>query len=202
MKTNKTLQLAEIFFKILTGITSLTLLGIIIIFIHSSFSPETYDKLTVNNGRNLIYKSDTTPSAAINKESNDKEIKLIYFNKLIASSKLFLLFNITLTTTFFLLILRKLTNFIKSVKDYNSFHRKNSKYFTMIGKYFSYLLFLQILTTYIPLTIKYSEDNYHSFLNFNLTPFIFYAAGILLCFTIGQVFKEGERLKIESELTI
>lgn len=197
MKTTKVLQLAEIFFKILTGLTSLALLCLIFISIHSSFSPETYEKLTINNDRNLTFNSDTPSS-----QNTYKEIKLVYFNKLVTSSKLFLLFEIMLTTIFFLLILRELIKFIKSIKDYNSFHRKNSKYFTTIGKYFSYLLILQILTSIIPLTIKNAEENYNSFLNFNLTPFIFYAAGILLCFTIGQVFKEGERLKIESELTI
>ena len=102
----------------------------------------------------------------------------------------------------FILILKELIKFIKSVKDYNSFYSNNSKYFTTIRNNFINLLALEILSAFIPIVIKLDDNHYQSFMTFEFEPFIYYIAGILLSYIIAHVFKEGERLKIENELTI
>jgi len=202
MKTNQVLSAAEVFFKLLMGLIPILLTIIIFIFIHSSFSPTSYDKIIVNNGDTIAYNSKATSSTDYSNENNSKNTKPIYFNSITTFSKLFLLFNALFLSTLIILILKELSNFIKSVKDYNSFHNNNSNYFTLIAKYFSYLLIFQIIKTFIPLSIVLSDNHIQSFSFFNLNPFINYTAGILLSYTIAHVFKEGERLKIENELTI
>lgn len=205
MKRNEILYATELFFKSIIIIIAIAIVSIVFIFVHSSFSPKSYNKLTVDlkNGSILSYNSTTPSSPDTYEEWEKNEIKLIYFNKLTTSSKLFILFHLIFTSIFYILILKELMNFIKSVKDYTSFHLNNSNYFNRIGKYFSFLFVFQIVSTINSVSIKFS-NNLHTetFAHFNLSPFIFYTACILLCFTISQVFKEGEQLKIENELTI
>jgi len=202
MKTNQILRTAEIFFIILKAITSIFLIGVVFIFIHSSFYPSTYNKIIIKNGETIAYNSNITPLSNHLNENESINSEPIYYNSVTTFSKIYLLFNAIFLSTLIILILKELTNFIKSVKDYNSFHNNNSNYFLLIAKYFSYLLVFQLIKTFVPITIVLSDNHVQSIGFFNLTPFIFYSAGILLCFTIGQVFKEGERLKIENELTI
>jgi len=202
MKKNKILTIGELFFKVLIVLTSLSLVILTFIFIHSEFSPKTYEKLTVNlKGEHILkYEPNILPSPSTYKEWKKKTIN---FNKITISSKIILLVNLIFTPLIFLFILKEIIKFIKSIKDYNSFHKNNANYFTKIGKLFGLLLILQLLFSITSISIDF-PDNYYteSYMHINFTPLITYGAGILLCFIISQVFKEGERLKIENELTI
>ena len=204
MKTSKILNTAEAFFTFLIGISSLIGLIILSIFIYSYLSPNVFDKFEGNkkNENTSITISENQSFKSNNEKLDFSDIRVTDIGKLTTTSKttfvLLLIFNFVL----FILILKELTNFIRSVRDYHSFHRNNSKYFTKIGKYFSYLLIFEIISNFIPIIIKQDNKHFKSFINIDLGSMLFYTACILLALTISQVFKEGERLKIESELTI
>ena len=58
MKTEKILKLSIYFLKFLMSIISLIAVGLIFIYIHSLFSPETYSKVIVTNTRSLEFRFD------------------------------------------------------------------------------------------------------------------------------------------------
>ncbi|WP_299524502.1 DUF2975 domain-containing protein [uncultured Lutibacter sp.] len=203
MKTNQVLETAEIFFEFLKGFTYLGGIILVTIIIYSFFSPTTFDGFYKKEANTISYNNTNINSQKSNHEEfkiNQKNIHLL--NKLTPFSRSFLLVESIFYLTISILILRQLNNFVKSVKDYHSFHSKNSKYFTNIGKYISYLFIFEIIAAFVPIVIKTEENKYHSIFSFDISPFIYYIAIFLLSYTISQVFKEGERLKIESELTI
>jgi len=204
MKTSKFLETAESFFTVLIGLTSLAALIILSFVIFSYFSPNVFNKLEINkkNENTSITISENLSSKSNYEKLDFNDFRVSYIGKLTTSSKIIMVLVIIFNFTLFILILKELTNFIRSVKDYHSFHRNNSKHFTEIGKYFTYLLIFEIIATFLPTVVKIDNKHFKSFNNIDLGSILFYTACLLLSFTISQVFKEGERLKIENDLTI
>lgn len=92
MRTIKFLFAAKMFFKTCMVLISLVLIALIVLFIHSFISPESYDKVLLKiDGRGIYVNSkETNPlpptsMAEYIKESN----KNFYFNKLTVGTKNF-----------------------------------------------------------------------------------------------------------------
>ena len=204
MKKVKTLKIAEIFFKILSGIISLVLLGIIFIFIHSSFSPETYNNLTVNEKKgSLEYEFDIPKAPKTYKEWKSTKNKKIYFIKLDNTSKILILFKFIIPISIILLILKELIIFVQSVKTYTLFHTNNSKVFKKIGTYLTLILIYNLLFVVNRIVMVFPDHIFEKNTgSIDFGSILIYFSGILLSLVISEVFKEGERLKIENELTI
>lgn len=204
MREIKTLHIAQIFFKILMGLSVIGILFILVVFIHSEFSPQTYNKVIVNKENyNLSYNINTPPAPATYDEYKKSNNENIYYNKLSSVSKVILIIRIIISLIFTFLIINQLLNFINSVKNYSTFYGNNSKYFQKMGKYFSILLLFQILFSQKTYTIVFPDYAHtYLFIEFNLTPYIFLGGSLILCLIISQVFKEGEQLRIENDLTV
>lgn len=209
MKKIKILSVAKIFFKSLMGLIILISLSAITIFIHSKYSPVTYNNLVINmnSGRNLEYILDapTIPDTYV--EWKESKNQYVYYNLLSSKSKRSIFLQFLIVAVFSLLIFKELINFINSIKSYSSFHRENSKYFKRMAKYFSFVLIYKIIFFFptSPLQIVF-QDNPTHYVQLSegksLTFLIFIPACLILCLVISKVFKEGERLRIENELTI
>jgi hypothetical protein len=209
MKKIKTLSVAEIFFKTLMGLTILISLFVIFIFIHSKYSPDTYNNLMINNhnGRNLRYMVDAQTIPDTYAEWKESENQYIYYNLLTSKSKRSIILPTLLIALFTLLILKELVNFVNSIKNYSSFHNENSKYFKRMAKYFSIILIYKLIffIPTSPLQMAFPDNPTHLVLlpeGKSLNFLIFVPACLILCLVISKVFKEGERLRIENELTI
>ena len=121
---------------------------------------------------------------------NDKEVFTLknltpfslYFNYIKTILILGLLFIMTLE-------FKKILNSVNSLK---TFEKDNIISFRKIGKY---LLIYFIVTSYY--VFRFKEGSTSS-LDINLTPLLL----IFLCFILSEIFKEGNSLKQENELTI
>jgi hypothetical protein len=203
MKKNQVLESAEIFFKFLKGLTFLGGIILVTIIIYSFFSPTAFGTFNKKEANTISYNTTNIDSRkSTHEEFKINKLDITLLNKLTPFSRSFLLIASIFYFTISILILKELTKFVKSVNDYNSFHSKNSKYFTNIGKYFGYLFLFKIIASFIPMVIKTGENKYQTLVSFEIEPFINYTAGFLLAYTFAYVFKEGERLKNENELTI
>ena len=209
MKKIKILSVAKIFFKTLLVLTFLISLSAITVFIHSKYSPNTYNNIVINtdSGRNLQYNlnASTIPDTYV--EWKESKNQYVYYNLLTPKSKRSIFIPVLLLTIFIILILKELINFINSIKSYSSFHRENSKYFNKMAKYFSLLLIYKLVYFFprSPLQIVFPNNPTHYVKlteGKSLDFLIFIPACIILCIVISKVFKEGEHLRIENELTI
>jgi hypothetical protein len=121
---------------------------------------------------------------------NDKEVYTLknltlfslYFNYIQAIIILGLLFKIA----------QEFKNILNSVNSLKTFEKDNIISFRKIGKY---LLIYFIVTSYY--VFRFKEGSTSS-LDINLTPLLL----IFLCFILSEIFKEGNSLKQENELTI
>ncbi len=207
MKTIKFLFVAEMFFKTCLVLISLVLIALIILFIHSFISPESYDKVVFKIDRGIdINNNKTNPlppgSYAEYKQSGDKNF---YFNKLTLGTKLSMFIHIFLSVGFILLVLKELVNFLNSVKEYSSFFVNNYLYFKRIGIYSIFLFVYSFLSNLagLKLSMRFADGVVHYVQHiYNYTHYISLCAIIILSFIASRVFKEGERLRSENELTV
>lgn len=204
MKKIKTLPLAELFFKTLNGLTLVAMLLVLFVFIHSEFYPEKYEKIVIKNkGSVLNYnQNNSTPPATYEAYKNNK-LDVIYFVKLQKGDKIMLMIKLLFSLVITFLIIKQLINFILSVKNFSTFHGNNSKYFKNMGKYFGLLLIFHLLFVTKSYTMIFPDMVYTSrHINLDLSTYFFLTACLILCFIISEVFKEGEQLRIENDLTI
>jgi hypothetical protein len=87
---------------------------------------------------------------------------------------------------------KEFQNIIQSVKSFSTFKQNNVLSFKRIGKY---LLIYFAITSYS--VIYYNEGGISS-LNFNFTTILC----ILISFIMAEIFKEGNKLQLENDLTV
>ena len=81
---------------------------------------------------------------------------------------------------------------MESVKSLKTFQTNNVISFRKIGKYI-FIIFL--LTSYTSIQF---ENGGQSQIQFSFTPLLF----MLFAFIMAEIFKEGNKLKVENDLTI
>jgi hypothetical protein len=207
MKTFKFLFVANIFFKTCMVLISLALIALIILFIHTFISPESYDKIVLEaqHGIGYNYTNHNHVPPVSYAEYIQLKDKNFYFNKLTLGTKISILMHFLLGVGFILLVFKELNNFLTSVKEYSSFFVNNHLYFKRIGIYFSIMLLWNIINNLagIKISMKFPDgyiDNVHHY--YNISYYIVMCAIIILVFIASLVFKEGERLRIENDLTV
>ena len=207
MKTIKFLFVAEMFFKTCMVLITLALVAIIILFIHTFISPESYDKvvLKAEKGVGFNYGITLTEPPGSMAEYTQGSNKNFYFNKITLGTKISILMQILLGFGLILLVLKELINFLSSVKEYSSFFVNNYIYFKRIGIYFSIMLVWHFIINLagMKLSMKFPDgvvDNVQH--NYNIAYYFSMCAMIILTFVASLVFKEGERLRSENDLTV
>ena len=208
MKTIKTLFVAQMFFKTCMVLISLFLIALIVLFIHSFISPKSYEKVLLkidSRGVNFVYdKTNPLPpgSYAEYKQLNDKNF---YFNKLTPGTKIYILMRVLFFAGVILLVIKELINFLNSVKEYSSFFVNNYLYFKRIGFYSVILVVYGFLSDLggTEVSMKFPDEMVHSVQHYiNIPYYFFMCTMVILSFVASMVFKEGERLRIENELTV
>jgi hypothetical protein len=194
MKKNTVLNIAIIICKSLRLLYVLIFFAITVIFIHYQISPSSYKDLNFktshllkNNNFNVI------KSYKVNVEGKtplDSEVFRI--DKLKFTSLLFNYIQLSLLFALYFLCTKEFQNVIESVRKIKTFQKKNSNSFKKIGKYLLLIFFLTGYTSY-----KFELGGASGF-NISFTLLIF----TLLNFIMSEVFKEGNKLSEESELTI
>ena len=172
-----------VIFLILTGI-----------FVHFQFSPSSYENIDFKakiNDSGIFLKSSTSYKIHVDgKIPEDSEVFIL--NKLTYSS---LYFNYIKLAVILLLGFLSITEFqkiIESVKEIKTFQKRNVSSFRRIGKY---ILIIFVLGSYSSYTYQLGGTSGFYF-SFNLLILA------LLAFIMAEIFKEGNLLLEENQLTV
>ncbi len=190
---NQLLKFTVIICNLLNIVYVVSALAITFFFIHLQINKEFYtDKnIQINfkqkHGEFNISWDDKWGDSISKKDKEVYTLKnltlfSLYFNYIQAIIILGLLFKIA----------QEFKNILNSVNSLKTFEKDNIISFRKIGKY---LLIYFIVTSYY--VFKFKEGSTSS-LDINLTPLLL----IFLCFILSEIFKEGNSLKQENELTI
>lgn len=196
MTKNTLLNTAIVICKSLRIIHVLFFILITAIFIHHQISPSTYKNFNWNNTSitkdlNLNFKYETKYKFNYNnKQYSDAEV----FNLSKMTTFSLSIFYIKIVTSMILgfLCLKEFQNIIESVKKIKTFQERNVSSFRKIGKY---LLAIFILSTYNSFTFQNGKIS-----TFNISTFL--PCLIVLAFIMAEIFKEGNQLSEEINLTV
>lgn len=206
METTKKLKIASYFLKFLMSIQIILCLGLIFVYLHSMIAPENYKSLTINTKRDIIFNFDVKEIPKTYDEWKDTK-QLYHFNLLNNYSKAYVIWSKVIMFTGFFFILFFLNKFLKNTKSYNFFFEKNIKILNKIIYLIVALFFVEFLFkgfTIEPLKMVFNNKVSHFLTKRSASVdfLIYYPLSIIFFSTLKEVFKRGQELKQENDLTI
>ncbi|GAB7255574.1 hypothetical protein OBPA_00380 [Polaribacter sp. OB-PA-B3] len=207
MKTEKRLKLASYFLKFLMSLQLILITGLIFIYFHSIFSPNNYNNLTLNKKRDLVFNLNVEKTPKNYEEWKQSE-QLTYYNLLDNYSKFYVIWTKVIMFSGFLFILYLLNKFLKNTKNFDLFFTSNIKILNKIIFLISILFVLDFIlkgTTLNPISMVFNDKEVPHFItkgSASLDFLIFYPLGIIFFYVLKEVFKRGQELKQENDLTI
>lgn len=195
LSNNRVLRLTEIiitFIKVLLLICAFLLIGI---FLVALFVPEFLDSLGSDSGFSI---TSLIKARGFNELMKDLDFKLQDLS-LWTRADAFL--RVILNLWFDLMIIHKFQSFIRKSRNSESYFKDNALIFKSMSFWFMCLAVIEAL----PILIIFSQSVETKFISSTSTYFTFpleYLLWALICLIFSEVFKEGERLKQESEYTI
>ena len=188
MDKNSLLNIANFSCQLFKTFIGISIIILTIIFIHFQLDRNTYKEWNFEKPKN-----DSTiliiTESFVGEKPNEEKVNLIDWN--IES----LYFNYLKFTAILILLFLSINQFItvlKSVRELETFHQTNVEAFKKIGKYFIIIGALSIF--------DYWEFNNYAVSSFSISLNIFFIA--LIAFILAEVFKEGNNLLEENQLTI
>ena len=198
MTKNKLLNIAIGICKFLKLIYILSFIVITINFIHIQIDKEAYNDLKINHTD-----PQRTLSVGINKSYSDKwenpYNEVYVLGKLTTTTKYLIYFKFTCILALLFLSIKEFQNIIQSVKRLDTFRLNNIISFRKIGKYL--ILYFVLTLLYFTLTFEnslYFGQGVFSQTSISFTPLLF----ALISFILAEIFKEGNKLQQEKDLTI
>jgi small-conductance mechanosensitive channel len=178
--------------KIILIIAAIVLTGL---FVYAQIDKETFaDKEIVLSANPSLTGVSYIVSNVWKENTKDAtyDLKPYTFGKLKTVSLYINYFKGLIVAVLMFLIIRAFETIMLSVKTLKTFSRSNVKLFRQIGLY---VVFVTILTSYTVLRFESGEQTVS---HVSLTPVIY----TLLAFIMAEIFKEGENLREENDLTI
>ncbi|SDS33598.1 Protein of unknown function [Polaribacter sp. KT25b] len=206
MKTVKTLKISSYFLKFLMSISFLIAFSLAFIYFHSMFYPKKYSNLIVNKERNIQYIFDIEKAPKTYKEWESSN-KLFYYVKLDNYSKFSIIWTKVATFTIFFIVLFLFDKIIRNTKNFDLFFQKNIRLINNILK----LIILLFLFNFVvkgysdPISMVFEDSGKPHFITSGRITFdflIYYPLAIIFFYTLREVFKRGQELKQENDLTI
>jgi hypothetical protein len=193
MKKNKLLNIAIIICKCIRILYILIFVLITGVFIHFQISPKSYKEASFNYKTSSFNISKST-SWKVNKEgkSNTQDNNVYALEKISTVSLYFIFFQFSATLIFIFLATKEFQKIMESVKNLKTFQSNNVASFKRIGKY----IFIVFLLTSFSI-IQFQQAG-KSEIHLSLTPLLF----IFVAFILAEIFKEGNLLQNENDLTI
>jgi hypothetical protein len=195
MTKNTLLNIAIVVTRLLKGITIIVAIVLTGLFVYAQIDKETFaDQEIVLRANPSVLGFYTVASSVWKDDTKDAkyDLKPYTFGKVKAVSLYLNYFKGLIVMILIFLILRAFETIMLSVKTLNTFSRSNVKLFRQIG---IYILFVTILTSY---TVLRFENGDQTISYVSLTPLIC----MLLAFIMAEIFKEGQSLREENDLTI
>jgi hypothetical protein len=198
MTKNKLLNIAIGICKFLKLIYILSFVLTTIIFIHIQIDKEAYNDLKINHTDHH-----TSFSIGIDKSYSDKwespYNEVYVLGKLTTTTIYLIYFKFTCIFALLFLSIKEFQNIIQSVKRLDTFRLNNILSFRKIGKYL--ILYFMLTLLFFTLTFKnslYFGQGGFSQTSISFTPLLF----ALISFILAEIFKEGNKLQQEKDLTI
>ena len=197
MTRNRLLNIAIIICKLFKGFFIFSFIILTILFIHFQIDREYYtskidnSKISFNSGfkKNIFNISTSTRWKEVNAGNDEK----VYTLKNIKITSLYIIyFKCVGVLLCLFLSIKEFQKVMLSVKNLQTFKRENVLSFKRIGKY---LFGFFLLTSYTAISF---EKGAFSSTHINLTPLLF----VLVAFIMAEIFKEGNALEEENDLTI
>lgn len=168
-----------------------------IVFFHWHVEKEHYDSfgIMLKNGDIELSEGkeiNANSSPASNYTSEDKKEKVFRLSDLSRTSFYFTSFQIILSLVLIVLMLRKVRDILRSVKEFKTFTNTNVKSFKRLG---DYCLALGALNCIYFLASDTEKD-----VSFN--PSLTLLSFMLAAFILAEIFKEGQKLAETEQLTI
>ena len=206
MKTEKKIKLASYFIKLLMVITLTIIIGFIFFYFSSMFSPEKYSNYIVSQERTLVYNVNIEKVPETYKEWQSSN-KLFYYTKLDEFSKFSLIWTKVVGFVIFFFILVLFNKFLKNTKKLEFFFQKNIKTISHILKLLVLLFVFNIIVLYNknPMSMVFEETEIPHYITTETIRFNFlfyYPLAIIFFYILREVFKRGQELKQENDLTI
>lgn len=199
MTKNRLLNIAIGSCKFLKLIYILSFIFTSIIFIHIQIDREAYNDIKINHTGD----TSTTFSIGSNKSYTEKykdPYNDAYVLEKLTTTTIYLIY-FKFTCIFILLFLsiKEFQNIIQSVKRLDTFRRNNILSFRQIGKYsiLYFILTLLYFTLTFDNTLYFGQGGF-SQTSISFTPLLF----ALISFILAEIFKEGNKLQQENELTV
>ena len=198
MTKNRLLKIAIAICKFTKLIYILSFIATTVIFIHIQIDRGAYNDIKIN-----YTGTPTTFSIGSNKSYSDKwkdPYNEVYVLEKLTTTTIYLIY-FKFTCIFILLFLsiKQFQNIIQSVKRLDTFRLNNIISFRRIGKY-SILYFILTLLYFILSfnnTLYFGQGGF-SQTSISFTPLLF----ALISFILAEIFKEGNKLQQENELTV
>ena len=195
MTKNTLLNTAVWVTRLLKIILVIAAIGITSLFVYAQIEKDTFAEEEIVLKANPSYLGVSTIVSDVWKDDTEDakyDSKPYTFGKLKTVSLYINYFKIISVAMLLFLILRAFETIMLSVKTLNTFSSRNAKLFRKIGVY------IIVVTILISYTVLRFESGSQTIAHLSLTPVIY----MLLAFVMAEIFKEGENLRAENDLTI
>ncbi|WP_066628883.1 hypothetical protein [Labilibacter marinus] len=214
MKQSRTLLFAS---KLLSFIKLIIIISIFLfsyLFIHARYSPQSVEKLLLTKHTYIEFTGNITKIPTTYEEYKNSDIEGIFFNKLSGGSKFKIWMSGLISLTFVLLIINQLRGFVNISRKEGSFFYNTSQFFKKSSIYCSIYLCLSLVLLYWRSSLSYIYYEKNASNNIianqidlqgfyiNINSYINLLFVILFLMVASKVFKEGEKLKSENQLTV
>jgi len=207
MQKMNSLFIANLVVKISIGLICAGLAFHLFVVVHSTIAPQYYDKLVLNQKGGFEFSLNLSEPSDSNTGYNDGKNLNIPFSRITFTSKIFIFLRTLLEQSIVLLILFELLKISFSIKKYSSFFVNNSIYFKRIGVYLIIYLAYSFVSDIIGVHVSmnssigvYRQDIPCT--NINANDYVTTLLCIIMAFIASAIFKEGERIRIDNELTV
>lgn len=191
MTKNTLLNIAILVTRLLKGITISVAIVLTGLFLYVQINDEAFADHEIKlNQSQITFGYAKIGSSTFN--SPDKDPSPYTVGNLKTISIYVFYFKGLLVMALFFMSIRAFEMIMLSVKTLKTFSSSNSKLFRKIGQY---IIFITILTSY---SVIRFESGVQTRLTVEFTPLIY----ALLSFIMAEIFKEGQSLREENDLTI
>jgi len=207
MQKMKSLFIINLIVKISIGLICAGLAFNLFVVVHSTIAPQYYDKLVLNQRGGLEYTVNLSQPSDSNTIYNNGKNLNIPFSRITFTSKIFIFLRILLEQSILLLILFELLKISFSIKKHSSFFVNNSIYFKRIGVYLIIYLAYNFISDIsgVHVSMNSSAGVYRQAIpctNININDYVTTLLFMTMAFIASTIFKEGERIRIDNELTV
>ena len=195
MTKNTLLNTAILITRLLKIILIIATIGVTSLFVYAQIDKDTFADQEIVLKANPSYLGVSTIVSDVWKDNTKNakyDSKPYTFGKLKTVSLYINYFKGLIVSVLMFLILRTFETIMLSVKSLHTFSSRNAKLFRKIG------IYIIVVTMLISYTVLRFESGSQTISHLSLTPVIF----VLLAFIMAEIFKEGEHLREENDLTI